>query len=88
MKLQNASTKGKQLEPWPRFTELTNLKESQTNTHLKMTELLNDHETVIVSLRKESTYLKENKNIGTADFLTGMLQEHETIAWILRRYLS
>jgi starvation-inducible DNA-binding protein len=31
---------------------------------------------------------KENKDIGTADFLTGMLQEHETIAWILRRYLS
>jgi starvation-inducible DNA-binding protein len=54
-----------------------------------LTELLNDHETVIVSLRKGIDISeKENKDIGTADFLTGMLQEHETIAWILRRYLS
>jgi DNA-binding ferritin-like protein len=36
---------------------------------------------------RRSTYLKENKDIGTADFLTGMLQEHMK-AWILQRYLS
>ena len=25
---------------------------------------------------------------GTADFLTGLMQEHETLAWTLRRYFD
>ena len=52
-------------------------------------ELLDDHETVIVALRKGITQSEEeNKDLGTADFLTGLMTEHETTAWILRRYLS
>ena len=83
---------GKTIGTMAEFTELTNLKESPNKYPSQkemLTELLNDHETVIVSLRKGIHISeKENKDIGTADFLTGMLQEHETIAWILRRYLS
>jgi len=83
---------GKTIGTMAEFTELTNLKESPNKYPSQkemLTELLNDHETVIVSLRKGiEVSEKENKDIGTADFLTGMLQEHETIAWILRRYLS
>jgi starvation-inducible DNA-binding protein len=30
----------------------------------------------------------KNKDAGTTDFLTGVMQEHETTAWILRRYLN
>jgi starvation-inducible DNA-binding protein len=52
-------------------------------------ELLDDHEKVIVELRKDIDISEEeNKDIGTADFLTGLMAQHETIAWILRRYLS
>ncbi|WP_367770530.1 DNA starvation/stationary phase protection protein [Flavobacterium sp. WC2421] len=52
-------------------------------------ELLDDHETVIVALRKGIKQSEEdNKDIGTADFLTSLMTEHETTAWILRRYLS
>lgn len=52
-------------------------------------ELLKDHESVIVQLRKgidesEETY----KDKGTSDFLTDLIREHETIAWTLRRYLE
>lgn len=50
-------------------------------------ELLHDHETVIVELRK---FVDECTNkyhdAGTADFLTGLMEDHETIAWTLRRY--
>jgi len=52
-------------------------------------ELLKDHETVIVALRKGIDDCEDSlKDKGTADFLTGLMQEHETIAWTLRRYLD
>lgn len=52
-------------------------------------ELLADHETIIVQLRKDvDTCSEKTKDAGTADFLTGLMEQHETMAWILRRYLN
>jgi len=52
-------------------------------------ELLTDHETIIIMLRKSVDDCVENhKDAGTADFLTGLMEQHETIAWTLRRYLN
>ncbi len=52
-------------------------------------ELLADHETIIIQLRKDiEKSAQNNKDVGTADFLTGLMEQHETTAWILRRYLS
>jgi len=52
-------------------------------------ELLQDHEIVIVQLRSDIEDCdKKSKDAGTADFLTGLLGQHETTAWILRRYLN
>lgn len=54
-----------------------------------LTELLKDHETLTINLRKgieESD--KINKDAGTTDFLTGLMEQHETAAWVLRRYLN
>ena len=52
-------------------------------------ELLADHETVIQHLRKDiETCEEEIKDAATTDFLTGVMEQHETFAWILRRYLS
>ena len=54
-----------------------------------ISELLSDHETLIQELRKDiDLCAEENHDAGTADMLTGILQQHESIAWILRRYLS
>ncbi len=51
--------------------------------------LLDDHETIIRILRKNinkvSTKLKDQ---GTADFLTGVIEPHEKIAWMLRSYVK
>ena len=30
----------------------------------------------------------ENLDAGTADLVTGIIQQHETTAWILRKYLA
>ena len=44
-------------------------------------ELLEDHETIIISLRKAIENCADKHNdVGTADFLTGLMEEHETIA--------
>ncbi|EIA07195.1 Dps family protein [Flavobacterium frigoris] len=83
---------GKTIGTMSEFSGLTNLKESPNMYPAQkemLKELLDDHETVIVELRKDiDTSEKQNMDIGTADFLTALLAQHETIAWILRRYLS
>jgi len=52
-------------------------------------ELLMDHETIIIMLRKAVAECAEKHNdAGSSDFLTGLMKEHETISWTLRRYLN
>ena len=52
-------------------------------------ELLTDHETVIIQLRKNVDECADKlEDAGTADFLTGLMEQHETIAWTLRRYFN
>ena len=74
------------------FSELSSIKESpgvyaETKDMLK--ELLEDHETVIIQLRKDiDDGAEKSKDAGTVDFLTGLMEQHETIAWIIRRYIN
>jgi starvation-inducible DNA-binding protein len=74
------------------FLKLSTIKEQPgkyPTSKEMLKELLDDHETVIVSLRKDVEECSEkNKDAGTADFLTGLMEQHETTAWILRRYLN
>lgn len=52
-------------------------------------ELLEDHETMIKHLRQQvDDCSKKYNDAGTADFLTGIMEAHETISWVLRRYLN
>jgi len=54
-----------------------------------LNELLSDHEWIIMQLRKDvEECATKNKDAGTADFLTGLMEQHETTSWILRRYLN
>jgi len=73
------------------FLEMTTLKETPGKNPVQkemLKELLADHETVIKTLRNNIDDCDDKfKDKGTADFLTGLIQEHETIAWTLRRYL-
>ncbi len=51
--------------------------------------LLDDHETIIRVLRSDVTRTAdEYKDLGTSDFLTGLMERHEKMAWMLRAYLS
>jgi starvation-inducible DNA-binding protein len=53
-----------------------------------LTELLNDHENLFGILRKDIGHQEDHSDLGTIDFLTGILEQQESTAWILRRYLS
>jgi len=49
--------------------------------------LLADHEAVIRTVRSEITPVADRyKDIGTSDFLTGLLEKHEKMAWMLRSF--
>jgi starvation-inducible DNA-binding protein len=50
--------------------------------------LLAMHEQLVRQLRKDVETASEQSDEGTADFLTGLLEEHEKMAWMLRAHLS
>jgi starvation-inducible DNA-binding protein len=72
------------------FTKLSSIKEhpgKYPSSNEMIKELLKDHETVIVTLRENIKDCADKyKDAGTADFLTKLMEGHETIAWTLRRY--
>jgi starvation-inducible DNA-binding protein len=50
--------------------------------------LLADHEALARSLREDiGTVPDHHRDVGTADFLTGLLEQHEKAAWMLRSFL-
>jgi len=83
---------GKTIGTMKEFTKLSRLEESPNKYASQkemLKELLQDHELVIIQLRKdieEST--EKSKDAGTTDFITGIMEQHETTAWVLRRYLN
>ncbi len=83
---------GKTIGTMKEFAALTRLKEAPgkyPSQKEMMQELLHDHETIIIELRKDIDICTDkNKDAGTTDFLTGIMEQHETTAWILRRYLD
>ena len=51
--------------------------------------LLKDHEQIVRKLRKDLEDCSEKYgDMGTSDFLTGLMEEHEKLAWMLRSYLE
>jgi len=54
-----------------------------------LSELLALHEEMIVQLRTDSEACAKNfRDAGTADFLTGLMEQHEKAAWMLRAQLE
>lgn len=72
------------------FLKLTRLQEqdytSEQNEQLK--NLLADHESIIISIRIVINKMNDTwKDAGTTDFVTGLMEQHEKMAWMLRSYL-
>jgi starvation-inducible DNA-binding protein len=83
---------GKTIGTTKEFAERSAIKESPGEYPDSMSmvkELLQDHETIIKQLRKDIDDCADKYNdSGTSDFLTGKMEDHESIAWTLRRYFN
>lgn len=54
-----------------------------------ISNLLEDHEAVIRTLRTDlESCADKHHDAGTADFLTGLMETHEKMAWMLRAMLE
>lgn len=74
------------------FLEVTRISEDEhnfSNPKQILQTLLADHESIIGNLRKEITEVGDKySDLGTADFITGLMEQHEKMAWMLRAYIS
>ena len=72
------------------YKKLTHLKEEPGNrppADEMIADLVNDHETIIRELRQGLEDCEEKfGDAGTADFLTGLMEDHEEMAWMLRAH--
>jgi starvation-inducible DNA-binding protein len=50
--------------------------------------LLADHETIVRQLRTDLETAEKHQDMGTNDFLTGLMEKHEKMAWMLRAFLQ
>lgn len=59
------------------------------NSQEMVSRLVNDHEQIIRNLREHIDQCSEQyHDEGTADFLTGLMEDHEEMAWMLRSFLE
>ena len=71
--------------------KLTDLLEPEytTDEKVQLKNLLDDHETIIRILRVLVTEFADTyKDLGSSDYVTGLLREHEKMAWMLRAFLK
>jgi starvation-inducible DNA-binding protein len=71
------------------LTHLTEVSREKNDSQGFIHELLKDHEAIIIFLRENIDKLaSELKDYGTSDFLTGLMEDHEKMAWMLRAHLN
>ena len=74
------------------YLELTHLTEQSREKNDSagfIKELLGDHESIIIRLRENiNLFSSELNDLGTSDFITGLMETHEKMAWMLRAHLK
>ncbi|NOK58993.1 MAG: DNA starvation/stationary phase protection protein [Chloroflexi bacterium AL-N10] len=73
------------------FLQHTTLQEQPNeypNAMTMIANLVGDHEALIRNLRNDLEACEKFGDMGTNDFLTGIMQKHEKMAWLLRAFLE
>jgi starvation-inducible DNA-binding protein len=74
------------------FTRLARLGEKpgeRPSARNMLGALLADHEAVVRTLRTDlETCATQHRDAGTSDFLTGLMERHEKMSWMLRAFLE
>jgi starvation-inducible DNA-binding protein len=83
---------GNALGTMAEFLKYTRLKEQTghyPDARDMLANLVADHEALICHLRVDlETCAEKYHDIGTNDFLTGLMEQHEKMAWMLRAFLA
>lgn len=77
------------LKIYLQLTHLTELSREDNNSYGYFKELLADHESIVMNLRsKINLFANEYHDLGSSDFITGLMETHEKMAWMLRAHLQ
>lgn len=77
------------LKVFLQLTHLSELAREKNDSHGFINELLEDHERIIMNLRSRiNLFANEYHDLGTSDFITGLMESHEKMAWMLRAHLK
>lgn len=77
------------LKSYLSLTHLTELSREKNDSEGFITELLADHQSIIINLREHiRTFADDFHDLGTADFITCLMETHEKMAWFLRSHLK
>jgi starvation-inducible DNA-binding protein len=70
------------------LTRLSEMNREKNDSQGFIHELLEDHETIIMNLRENILKFSDKFNdAGSADFITGVMENHEKMAWFLRAHI-
>jgi len=73
------------------FLDLTHLTEKtrdKNDSFSFIKELLEDHESIIEFIRGNiDPFASKYHDYGTSDYITGLMEDHEKMAWMLRSHL-
>ena len=71
------------------LTHLTEQREPKNTSQDFLHDLLGDHESIIIFLRENiSPFANTYGDAGTSDYITGLMETHEKMAWMLRSHLK
>ncbi|WP_028121391.1 Dps family protein [Epilithonimonas tenax] len=77
------------LKSYLSLTHLTEQTREKNNSKGFITELLADHDSLIIILREHiHSFGNRFHDLGTADFITAVMETHEKMAWFLRSHLK
>ncbi|QMW04868.1 Dps family protein [Spirosoma foliorum] len=77
------------LKNFLQLTHLTEQDEDGNDSRSLIKKLLNDHESIIDFIRANiDEFAEAHKDAGTSDYITGLMEKHEKIAWMLRAHLK
>lgn len=78
------------MKEYLKLTHLTEERAEKNDSLSYIKDLLSDHDAIILYLRE--SILKLGKEVelayGTTDYLTTLMEQHETTAWMLRSHLK
>lgn len=77
------------LKEYLSLTHLSEQSREKNDSEGYIRELLADHESILIHLREKiNNFAAAQHDLGTSDYITGLMETHEKMAWMLRAHLK